>query len=85
MGLIMYCIMILSTISIVILKLTGSFFVGLIVFYLSVGFFAVFFTSGFMELARNMKISVLWAGMGRAVNNITAVVIAGLVLNLLSC
>lgn len=84
MGLIMYCIMILSTISIVILKLTGSFLVGLIVFYLSAGFFAVFFTSGFMELARHMRIPALWAGMGRAVNNITAVVIAGLVLNLLS-
>ena len=31
-----------------------------------------------------MRIPALWAGMGRAVNNITAVVIAGLVLNLLS-
>lgn len=75
MGLIMYCIMILSTICIVILKLAGPFLAGLIVFYLSAGFFAVFFTSGFMELSRHMKTPELWAGMGRAVNNITAAVI----------
>lgn len=84
MGLIMYCIMILSTICIVILKLAGPFLAGLIVFYLSAGFFAVFFTSGFMELSRHMKTPELWAGMGRAVNNITAAVIANLVLTLLS-
>lgn len=84
MGLIMYCIMILSTICIVVLKLAGPFLVGLIVFYLSAGFFAVFFTSGFMELSRHMKTPELWAGMGRAVNNITAAVIANLVLTLLS-
>lgn len=52
---------------------------------LSVGwFFAVFFTSGFMEIARHMKMPELWAGMGRAVNNITAAVIANPVLALLS-
>lgn len=84
MGLIMYCIMILSTICIVVLKFAGPFWVGLIVFYLSAGFFAVFFTSGFMELARHMRTPALWAGMGRAVNNITAAVIASLVLTLLS-
>ena len=84
MGLIMYCIMILSTICIVVLKFAGPFLVGLIVFYLSAGFFAVFFTSGFMELARHMRTPALWAGMGRAVNNITAAVIANLVLTLLS-
>lgn len=51
---------------------------------LSAGFFAVFFTSSFMELSSHMKIPELWAGMGRAVNNITAAVIANLVLTLLS-
>lgn len=84
MGLIMYCVMILSTICIVVLKFAGPFLVGLIVFYLSAGFFAVFFTSGFMELARHMRTPALWAGMGRAVNNITAAVIASFVLTLLS-
>lgn len=84
MGLVMYCVMVLSTISIVVLKFGGSFLVGLIVFYLSAGFFAVFFTSGFMELSRHMKIPELWAGMGRAMNNITAALIANPVLALLS-
>lgn len=84
MGLVMYCVMVLSTICMVVLKLAGPFLVGLIVFYLSAGFFAVFFTSSFMELSSYMKIPELWAGMGRAVNNITAAVIANLVLTLLS-
>ena len=84
MGLVMYCVMVLSTICIVVLKFGGSFLVGLIVFYLSAGFFAVFFTSGFMELSRHMRIPELWAGMGRAVNNITAALIANPVLALLS-
>ena len=84
MGVIMYCVMVLSTICIAVLKFSGSFLAGLIVFYLSAGFFAVFFTSGFMEISRYMKVPELWAGMGRAVNNITAAVIAKPVLGLLS-
>ncbi|MGN1084778.1 MAG: response regulator transcription factor, partial [Lachnospiraceae bacterium] len=53
-----------------------SFLAGLIAFYVSAGFFAVFFTASFLELSRYMRIPELWAGMGRAVNNITAAVIA---------
>lgn len=84
MGIIMYCVMVLSTICIAILRFSGSFLVGLIVFYLSTGFFSVFFTCGFMEISRYMKVPKLWAGMGRAVNNMTAAVIANPVLLLLS-
>lgn len=84
MGIIMYCVMVLSTICIAVLRFSGSFLVGLIVFYLSTGFFAVFFTCGFMEISRYMKVPELWAGMGRAVNNMTAAVIANPVLLLLS-
>lgn len=84
MGIMMYCVMVLSTICIVVLKLGGPFLMGLIVFYLSAGFFAVFFTSGFMEISRHMRIPELWAGMGRAVNNVTAAIIANSVLALLS-
>lgn len=57
---------------------------GLMIFYLSAGFFAVFFVTAFMEIARYMKISELWSGMGRAVNNLTAAIIASPVLALLS-
>ena len=83
-GFIMYCVMVLSTICIAVLEFSGSFLVGLIVFYLSAGFFAVFFTSGSMEISRHRKMPELWAGMGRAVNNITAAVIAKPVLGLMS-
>lgn len=83
-GIIMYCIMILSTLCIVLLEFSKPFVAVLIVFYLSAGFFAVFFTSEFMELSQYARIPELWAGMGRAVNNVTAAVIASFVLQLLS-
>lgn len=84
MGITMYCIMVLSTICIAILKFAGPFMLGLMIFYLSAGFFAVFFVTAFMEIARYMKISELWSGMGRAVNNLTAAIIVSPVLALLS-
>ena len=77
MSVIMYCVMILSTICLVIIQFSAPFLIGLIVFYLSAGFFAVFFTVSFMELAEYTKIPELFAGLGRAVNNITAAAITG--------
>ena len=77
MSIIMYCVMILSTVSLVILQFAGPFTIGLIVFYLSAGFFAVFFTASFMEIARYTKTTALWAGLGRTVNNLVAVAISG--------
>ncbi len=84
MNHIMYCVMLLSTVCIAVFEFSGPFLTGLIIFYMSAGFFAVFFTSSFMELARYTKILKLWAGIGRAVNNITAAVITGGSLALLS-
>ncbi len=84
MSLIMYCVMLLSTICIAVFEFAGPFLIGLIIFYMSAGFFAVFFTTAFMEFARYTKIPELWAGVGRAVNNITAAVITGGSLALLS-
>ena len=75
MGLVMYCVMMLSVMSIVVLNLGGPFLIGLVVFYLSSGFFVVFFTTGFMELSRHMRLPSLWAGMGRAMNNVSAALI----------
>lgn len=77
MSMIIYCVMILSTICLVVLEFAGPFTVGLIIFYLSAGFFAVFFTASFMEIARYTKMPELWAGLGRAVNNLFAVAITG--------
>ena len=77
MSMIMYCVMILSTTCLVVLEFSGPFTAGLIIFYLSAGFFAVFFTASFMEIARYTKMPELWAGLGRAVNNLVAVAITG--------
>lgn len=75
-AIIMYSVMMLSTLCIVILKLTDAFVSGLIIFYFSAGFFAVFFTASFMELSTYMKAPEVWAGLGRAINNLTAAIIA---------
>lgn len=71
-NLFMYCVTVLSVLCIVVLENGGSFRAGLAVFYLSAGFFVIFFTSSFMRLSVRMKCPRLWAGLGRAVNNICA-------------
>lgn len=77
MSIVMYCVTVLSTACLVVLQFAGSFTVGLVIFYLSAGFFAVFFTVSFMEIARYTKTPERWAGLGRAVNNLVAVLISG--------
>ena len=77
MSIVMYCITVLSTTCLVVLQFAGSFTVGLVIFYLAAGFFAVFFTVSFMEIARYTETPELWAGLGRAVNNLVAVLISG--------
>ena len=76
MNIIMYCIMLLSVICVVVIEYGGPFFVGLIVFYLSAGFFAVYFATGFIELSAHMRVPQFWAGLGRAVNNGCAILIS---------
>lgn len=71
-NILMYCVTVLSVLCIVVLENGGPFLAGLIVFYLSAGFFVVFFTISFMRLSVRMKCPKLWAGLGRAVNNICA-------------
>ncbi|MCI6846138.1 MAG: helix-turn-helix transcriptional regulator [Erysipelotrichaceae bacterium] len=83
MNLIMYGVTILSTLCIVVMVNGGSFYTGLVVFYLSAGFFVVYFTSSFMELSYNTNLPQLWAGLGRAVNNVCAFIMSSLSLKLL--
>lgn len=75
MQIIMYCITLLSVICVLIIETGGPFLIGLSVFYLSAGFFVVYFTTGFMDLSDWMKVPELWAGIGRAANNLCAVLI----------
>ena len=74
-NLIMYCVTLLSTVCILVIVSGGSFLLGLIVFYLSAGFFVVFFSTGFVRLAGYMRVPQFWAGMGRAVNNLCAILV----------
>ena len=73
MNLIMYVVTLLSTSCVVLIQMGGSFVVGLLVFYMSAGFFVVFFTTSFMDLSYSTKLPTLWAGLGRATNNLCAI------------
>lgn len=64
-NIIMYCVMMLSTICVVVITCGGPFLLGLVVFYLSAGFFSIYFASSFMLLSYAMKEGKLWAGLGR--------------------
>ena len=70
MCLIMYSVTLLSTICMLVITMGEPFIIGLVVFYLSAGFFSVFFTTVFVNLSFEMKTPELWAGMGRATNNL---------------
>lgn len=59
-------------------------YMGLVVFYLSSGFFVTFFTATFTQLAPRMHAPALWAGMGRAANNVCAFTTSGLSLALVT-
>lgn len=72
MGFIMFAVTVLSTISILAVEAGASPVIGLIVFYLSSGFFVTF-----LQLAPRMRTPQLWAGMGRAANNLCAFTVSG--------
>ena len=72
MNLIMYCVTVLSVLCLLIILSGGLFLTSLIIFYLSAGFFTVFFTTSFMAYALRTNSPSLWAGFGRAANNIAA-------------
>ena len=79
---IMYCVMLLSTICILLIQSGGPFLIGLIIFYLTAGFFAVYFAVSFLELSFYMKEQRLFAGLGRAVNDFSAVCTSAVSLSL---
>lgn len=75
MHMIMYCVTLLSTICVIVIGFGGPFLLGLLVFYLSAGFFSIYFTVGFMDISYHSAKPKLWAGLGRAVNNVCALMI----------
>ncbi len=78
MSIMMYLVTLIATICVVVIEMGGSFVSGLIMFYISAGFFVVFFMTSFMDLSYDMRQSSIWAGMGRAVNNLCAIAATGL-------
>ena len=84
MGLVMLGVTVLSTISILAVEAGAAPNLGLIVFYLSSGFFVTFFTATFTQLAPCMHMPALWAGMGRATNNVCAFTTSGVSLALVT-
>ena len=84
MGLIMLGVTALSTISILAVEAGADPNLGLVVFYLSSGFFVTFFTATFTQLAPRMHTAALWAGMGRAANNVCAFTTSGISLALVT-
>ena len=84
MGLIMLGVTALSTISILAVEAGADPNLGLVVFYLSSGFFVTFFTATFTQLAPRMHTPALWAGMGRAANNVCAFTTSGISLALVT-
>lgn len=74
MNIIMYCVTLLSTACVVVTELSDSFLTGLIIFYISAGFFVVFFSTAFIEFSYYTKSPKLWAGLGRATNNACAII-----------
>lgn len=73
---IMYGITLMSSICVILLTNGVSFIIGLLFFYFSAGFFVVYFTTIFMEHSYSTARPQLWAGIGRGINNATAVLIS---------
>lgn len=84
MSIMMYVVTLLATICIVVIEMGGTFVSGLILFYISAGFFVVFFMTSFMDLSYQMKQPRIWAGIGRATNNLCAVLTSAISVALLS-
>lgn len=83
-NLVMYCVMLFSTVCVILLQTGGSILLSCIIFYLSAGIFAVYFTISFMSLSYHTRVPSLWAGLGRAVNNLCTVCISQFTMMLVS-
>lgn len=73
---IILCAAMLSLVSALAIQTSSEVLLGLVIFYLSSGFFVVFFTSSFLRIAMRCANPSLWAGMGRAANNACAALVA---------
>ena len=76
MNLIMYCLLLFAALCVVVIRLEGPFPLGVLVFYISAGFFSVFFTSGFFNISRNMNSFRRWTGIGKVIHRISVILMS---------
>lgn len=77
MNLIMLCVAMLSTLSFFLVVAGGNVLAATLLFYVGSGFFSVFFTAAFMALAPSTHHPELWPSMGRVINCVCSMVVAG--------
>lgn len=75
-GVLMFCITLLSTSSLLVVDAGAPALVSLVLFYLGSGCFVVFFTSLFVEESYRVQNLGFLAGAGRAINNLCACLFA---------
>ena len=75
-ALLSFCSAMAATIVLLIAQSGGSMDAALVIFYVSAGVFAVYFTSEFLHVAGASERPERWAGMGRAENNLVAALFA---------
>lgn len=76
MGTVVLCVAFLATAAALAAESGLSITVCRVVFYAGSGIFAVFYLSLFIWLAAYMQVPQLWAGMGKLISNIVALVVA---------
>ena len=64
-NIIMYCVTLLSVMCVAVIELGGPFMIGLVAFYMSAGFFVVYFTTMFIQFSYNTDIPELCGRLQR--------------------
>ncbi len=72
MDAVMFCILLISTITILVFEAGHHAEAALVFFYVTSGFFVTYFTTRFMVLAPSSSAPLLCASLGRIVNNVCA-------------
>lgn len=71
-NIIMFCVVLVSTITILAFEANSNHLLPLVFFYITSGFFVIYFTTRFIVLAPKTNAPAFWASMGRMINNICA-------------
>lgn len=75
LGIVMFWMMLLSVGAMLGVEAGGPYVIGEVVYFLGSGVFTTFYTAVFIWIAQFLRAPDLWCSMGRALNNVTAIVI----------